>query len=90
MLIVIASDYGKRHNNYTTRMFRAGAPDPVQNLICLLTSLLKSFPRPLLKSGVRSSVRYGNHKEIINRRLEQMYTGSDTRLEWLGEGPLLE
>ena len=71
-------------------MFRAGAPDPVQSLICLLTSLLKSFPRPLLESGVGPFARYGNHQEIIYRRLAQMYTSSDTRLEWPKEGPLLE
>ena len=34
--------------------------------------------------------QYGNHQEIISRRLEQMYTLSDTRLEWPREGPLFE
>ena len=34
--------------------------------------------------------RYGNHQEIISGRLEQMYTSSDTGLEWNGEGPLFE
>ena len=34
--------------------------------------------------------RYGNHQETISRRPEQMYTSSDTRLEWPGEGPLFE
>ena len=34
--------------------------------------------------------RYSNHQEIINRRLEQMYTSSDTRWEWPREGPLFE
>ena len=71
-------------------MFRAGGPDPVQSLICLLISRLKSFPRLLLKSGVGPLVSYGNHQEIINRRLEQMYTSSDIRLEWPREGPLLD
>ena len=33
---------------------------------------------------------YGNHQEIISRRLEQMYSSSDTRLEWPGERPLFE
>ena len=52
---------------------------------------IKSFPGPLLKSGgVGPLASYGNHQEIINRRLEQMYTSSDTRLEWLGAGPLFE
>ena len=48
-----------------------------------------SFPGPLLKS-VGPLVRYGNHQEILSRRLQQMYTSSDTRLEWPGEGPLFE
>ena len=47
-----------------------------------------SFPGPLLKSGVGPLARYGNHQETINRRPEQMYTSSDTRLEWPEEGPL--
>ena len=62
----------------------------MQSLICLLTSILKSFPRPLLKLGVGPLARYGNHQEIISRSLEQMYTSSDTRLEWPGKGPLFE
>ena len=53
-----------------------------------LQLLFKSFPGPLLKSGVGSLARYGNHQEIINRRPEQMY--SDTRLECPREGPLFE
>ena len=52
--------------------------------------LFKLFPGPLLKSGMGSLARYGNHQEIISRRLEQMYTSSDTRLEWPREGPLFE
>ena len=68
----------------------AGAPDSVQCLICLLTSLLKSFPRSLLKSGVGPLARYGKHQKIINRGLKQIYTSSDTRLGWPGEGPLFE
>ena len=52
--------------------------------------LFDSFPRPLLKSGVEPLARYGNHQEIISRRLEQMYTSSDARFKWPGEGPLLE
>ena len=67
-------------------MFCAGAPNPMQSLICLLTSLLTSFPRPLLKSGMGPLARYGNHQEIISRRLEQMCTPSDTELEWPREG----
>ena len=50
--------------------------------------LFESFPGQLLKSGMGPLVRYGNHQEIISMRLEQMYTSSDTRLEWPGEGPL--
>ena len=34
--------------------------------------------------------RYGNYQEVISRRHKQMYTSSDTRLEWPGEGPLFE
>ena len=52
--------------------------------------LFASSPGPLLKSGMGLSARYGNHQEIISSRLEQMYTSSDTRLEWPGEGPLFE
>ena len=44
--------------------------------------LFESFPGSLLKSGMRPLARYGNHQEVINRRLEQMYTSSDTKLEW--------
>ena len=50
--------------------------------------LFESFPASLLKSGVAPLPRYGNHQEIVSRRLEQMYTSSDTRLELSGEGPL--
>ena len=51
-----------------------------------LRLLFKSFPGPILKSGVGSLARYGIHQETISRRPEQMYTPSDTRLrlEWLG------
>ena len=62
----------------------------MQSLDCLLRSLLKSFSRPLLKSGVGPLASYGNHQKIVSRRREQMYTSSDTRLEWPGEGPLFE
>ena len=52
--------------------------------------IFESFPGPLLKSGVGPLTKYGNHQETISRRPEQMYTSSDTRLEWLREGPLFE
>ena len=52
--------------------------------------IFESFPAPLLKSGVGSLARYGNHQETISRRSEQMYTSSDTRLERHEEGPLFE
>ena len=55
-----------------------------------LRLLFKSFPGPLLKLGMGPLARYGNHQDIINRRPEQMYTSSDTRLEWHREGPLCE
>ena len=53
-----------------------------------LRLLFTSFPGPLLKSGFGPLARYGNHQEIISRRPEQMYTSSDTRLEWPGNGPI--
>ena len=52
--------------------------------------LFESPPRSLLKSGLQPLARYGTHQETISRRPEQMYTPSDTRLKWPGEGPLLE
>ena len=55
-----------------------------------LRLLFKSFPLPLLKSGMGPLARYGNHQEIINRRPEQMYTSFDTRLEWPRKGQLFE
>ena len=48
--------------------------------------LFESFPGPLLKSGMGYLARYGNHQEIVSMRLEEMYTSSDTRFEWPGEG----
>ena len=41
---------------------------------------------PSLKSGLQPLGRYVTHQETISRRPEQMYTPSDGRLEWLGEG----
>ena len=55
-----------------------------------LRVLFKSFPGPLLKSGMGPLARYSNHQEIINRRPEQMYTSFDTRLEWPREGSLFK
>ena len=52
--------------------------------------IFELFPGPLMKSGVGPLARYGNHQETISRQPEQMYTSSDTRLEWPGEGPLFE
>ena len=52
--------------------------------------IFESFLGPLLKSGVGPLARYGNHQETISRRPEQMYTSSDTRLDWPGKGPLFE
>ena len=42
------------------------------------------------QSGVGPLARYGNHQEIISRRLEEMYASSDTRLEWPRVGPLFK
>ena len=52
--------------------------------------IFEPFPGPLFKSGMGPLARYGNHQETISRRPEQMYTSSDTRLVWPGEGPLFE
>ena len=49
-----------------------------------------SHPSPLLKSCLQSLGKQDTHQETISRRSEQMYTPSDTRLEWLGEGPLFK
>ena len=55
-----------------------------------LRLLFKAFPGALLKSGMGHLASYSNHQEIINRRPEQMYTLSDTRLEWPKKGPFFE
>ena len=55
-----------------------------------LQLLFKSFPGPLLKSGVGPMARHGTFQETISRRDEQMYTPSDPGLEWLGEGSLFK
>ena len=52
--------------------------------------LFESPARPLLKSGLQPLGRYDTHKETISGRSEQMYTLSDTRLEWLGVGLLFK
>ena len=52
--------------------------------------IFESFPGPLLKSGVGPLARYGNYQGTIGRRPEQMYTSSDTRLEWPEDGPLFK
>ena len=52
--------------------------------------IFESFPGALLKSGVGPLARYGNHQETISRRPGQMYTSSDTRLEWPRKGALFE
>ena len=46
--------------------------------------------RLLLKSGLQPLAGYGIHQETISRRPKQMYTPSDTRLEWPEEGLLFE
>ena len=51
-----------------------------------MQQLFESFPGPSLISGVGPLAKCGNHQEIISRRLEQMYTSFDTRLEWSGGG----
>ena len=55
-----------------------------------LRVLFKSFPGPLLKSGMGPLARYSNYQEIVNRRPEQMYISFDTRLEWPREGSLFK
>ena len=55
-----------------------------------IAATIQVISGPLLKSGMGSLAGYSNHQEIINRRPEQMYTSSDTRLEWPREGPLFQ
>ena len=55
-----------------------------------MQQIFEPFSGPLLKSGVGPLARYGSNQQTISRRPEQMYTSSDTRLEWLGDGPLFE
>ena len=43
-----------------------------------------------MKSGLRPLDRCGARQETISKRPEQIYTPSDTGLEWLGEGPLFK
>ena len=64
--------------------------DSIKRLGSKLRLLFESPPRPLLKLSLRPLDRYGTHQETISRRPEQMYTPSDTGLEWLGEGPLFK
>ena len=52
--------------------------------------LFKSPPRPLLKLGLQRLARYGTQQETISRKPEQMFSPSDTRLEWPEEGLLSE
>ena len=52
--------------------------------------MFESFPGPVLKSSVGPLTRYGNNQETISKRPKQMYISSDTRLEWLEDGPLFE
>ena len=47
----------------------------------------KLFSGPILKAGVGPLARYSSHQETQSKGPEQMYTPSNTRLEWLGEGP---
>ena len=51
--------------------------------------LFESPPRLLLKSDLQPLARYDT-QGTISRRPEQMYTPSDTRLEWPEEGLLFE
>ena len=44
----------------------------------------------IIESGLQPLARYGTHQETISRRPEQIYTPSDTRLEWPKEGLLFE
>ena len=52
--------------------------------------LFESLPRLSLKSSLQPLARYGTHQETQSRRPEQMYTPSDTRLEWPEKGLLFE
>ena len=64
--------------------------DPNKHWRAKIQPLFESFPGPLLKSGMGLLASCDNHQETTIRRLEQMYTSSDTRLEWPGEVPLFE
>ena len=44
----------------------------------------------LLKSCLGPLARYGNHRETMSWRLEQVYLPSDSRLDMPGKGPLFE
>ena len=51
--------------------------------------IFESFPG-IIEVRHGPLARYGNNQETLSRRPEQMYTSTDTRLEWLGDGPLFE
>ena len=44
----------------------------------------------IIKVRSRPLIRYGTHQKTISGRPGQMYTPSDTRLEWAGERLLFE
>ena len=50
--------------------------------------LFKSFPGPLLKSGLCVPWTDVSPTTLINVRLEQVYLPSGPRLKWPGDGPL--
>ena len=52
--------------------------------VAKIRPLFRSPPKPLLKSDLQPFARYGTYQEIISRRPEQMYSQSDTKLEWPG------
>ena len=80
LIYVGRNGMGRGHYSSRTQKTPGTKPGP----------LFESPPRPLLKSGLQLLGRYGTHYETISRRLERMYTSSDTRLEWHGDGPLFE
>ena len=75
-ILHLTQDWSGGENFCSRTQINAGVPRP----------LFESLPGPLLKSGLWPLDRSGTHQETISRRLKQLHTSSDTRLEWSGGG----